>query len=326
MFNYEKSKRKTPKMQIIETIIPMKKLLLIKIGLLIFLSFNQKLIAQSISYLINFEDTTSPYDLRIDTISNSNNIWEIGEPNKVLFDSAYSKPNAIVTDLQNPYPINDTSSFIIYHLAQGGLAQDPYPATILEFYYKVDTDSLNDFGLVEFSPDNGTTWVNLLDSSSQNINYQGPPTITGRSNEWQFISLEFADLGAYYNIQHLDSVQIRFTFISDNVSNGKEGLMFDNIFFYDSGFIGVDSYDKNCIFFKTYPNPCQKELHIEYENKEYDTHSLYVFNTQGKIIKTIDKDKNNNLIILNTNSYNAGIYYFLLINNHNKKQSKGAKY
>jgi hypothetical protein len=133
----------------------MKKLILITIGLLVLFSFNQKLIAQPGSYMINFEDTTSTYDLRIDTISNINNIWEIGEPNKVLFDSAYTKPNAIVTDLQDPYPINDTSNFIITHIAKGGLAYWPYAYVYLDFRYFVDSDSLLDYGMIEFSQDNG---------------------------------------------------------------------------------------------------------------------------------------------------------------------------
>ncbi|MDA3953800.1 MAG: transposase [Bacteroidales bacterium] len=34
-------------------------------------------------------------------------IWQIGTPNKTFFDSAYSSPNAIITDTVNYYPINN---------------------------------------------------------------------------------------------------------------------------------------------------------------------------------------------------------------------------
>jgi len=41
-------------------------------------------------YDINFEDTNQFFRLNIDTISNPNNIWQIGEPQKTVFTSAYS--------------------------------------------------------------------------------------------------------------------------------------------------------------------------------------------------------------------------------------------
>ena len=49
----------------------------------------------------------------IDTVNYPNNVWQIGKPQKTVFDSAYSYPNAIVTDTLNPYPVNDTSVFMI---------------------------------------------------------------------------------------------------------------------------------------------------------------------------------------------------------------------
>ncbi len=51
-----------------------------------------------------------PLKIQIDT-SQQGNIWQIGRPQKILFNLAFSIPNAIVTDTLNTYPINDTSSF-----------------------------------------------------------------------------------------------------------------------------------------------------------------------------------------------------------------------
>ncbi len=50
------------------------------------------------NYCLNFEDTTCLSHLTIDTTAFPLNIWEIGHPQKPLFDSAASTPNAIVTD------------------------------------------------------------------------------------------------------------------------------------------------------------------------------------------------------------------------------------
>jgi hypothetical protein len=49
---------------------------------------------------LNFDgtDTTFRHLLVIDTVNYHHNIWQIGKPNKTVFDSALSLPNAIVTD------------------------------------------------------------------------------------------------------------------------------------------------------------------------------------------------------------------------------------
>ena len=59
---------------------------------------------------IKFE---SAYEyLNIDT--SNQNIWQIGRPSKIFFDSAYSKEKAIVTDSINFYPVNNCSYFNLY--------------------------------------------------------------------------------------------------------------------------------------------------------------------------------------------------------------------
>ena len=62
-------------------------------------------------YFIDFDSPNSQNNhIIIDTISNPDNIWQIGVPSKTIFDSAYSLTHAIVTDTLNAYPVNDTSS------------------------------------------------------------------------------------------------------------------------------------------------------------------------------------------------------------------------
>ncbi len=58
-------------------------------------------------YTITFDDTLEIKNLYIDTVSNPNNIWQVGIPQKTIFTDAYSAPNVIVTDTANPYPVND---------------------------------------------------------------------------------------------------------------------------------------------------------------------------------------------------------------------------
>lgn len=72
---------------------------------------------------LNF-DTPNDYcdSVLIDIAQNPDNIWQIGSPHKQVFNLGYSSDNAIVTDTLNSYPMNDTSSFIRYHIADLGYA------------------------------------------------------------------------------------------------------------------------------------------------------------------------------------------------------------
>lgn len=91
--------------------VPMKKIYLIAL-----LSFNALWMFAQVDKDTTWEffrfDSSNIY-LQIDTTS-SNNIWQVGQPSKTFFDSAYSPVNAIVTDTINSYPVNNHSAFDIY--------------------------------------------------------------------------------------------------------------------------------------------------------------------------------------------------------------------
>lgn len=108
-----------------------------------------------------FKDTLalSPLNSWI-TIQSSNKIWEIGIPNKLGMNDSYDGLPAIVTGLNNNYPLNSSDYFEI---------EIPYKYIwgegILSFWHKYDTDSLNDGGIIELSQDGGNNWVNILNST-----------------------------------------------------------------------------------------------------------------------------------------------------------------
>ncbi|MBN2668164.1 MAG: hypothetical protein JXR60_02945 [Bacteroidales bacterium] len=107
------------------------------------------------NYTIDFDNQYFLDRLVIDTVYNPNNIWQIGSPQKNTFVSVYSIPKVIVTDTINSYPNNDTSQFVIKYVSDelGGV-QWPH-TVILAGQYQVNSDTLYDFGMIEFSPDNG---------------------------------------------------------------------------------------------------------------------------------------------------------------------------
>ena len=75
--------------------------------------------------------------------------------------------------------------------------------TSLQFTYKIDTDQDSDFGKLEFSTDNGQTWIDYLTDTIFNYCYNSNNTFsfTGSSPEWQYLSLEISPQFNCFNIQ-----------------------------------------------------------------------------------------------------------------------------
>lgn len=207
------------------------------------------------------------------------NKWQIGAPQKTVFTSAFSPSNVIVTDKNNPYPINDTSVFIIKNTAC--YAFSGYGSLFYGKYF-VNSDTLSDFGKIEFSPNNGTTWINLMNLTSWNIK----PTLTGNSNGWKDFHIDLQPFWGTYNIQSGDTVLYKFSFISDNIQTNKDGLMYDNITFFEYLLSVPEIQNDNLI--SIFPNPTSDIITI----KEIDKSSrstIEIFDNLGRSLY-IDKD------------------------------------
>lgn len=242
-----------------------------------------------IELYLQFDDTFEPSCVYIDTLSNPNNIWQIGTPQKANFTSAYSSPNAIVTDLVDPYPTNDTSVFIIQLIASG-VGFGVYNSAILAGEYFVNSDSLTDYGKIEFSPDNGITWTDLLNDTilMDSINnfywsWGDPrPILTGNSNGWQYFATNLATYGNFFDVHYGDTILYRFTFISDSIQSDKDGLMFDNFYFWDFG-EGIESPQNNNLI-SIYPNPSSDKLVVLQKSQPADKSAIQILNCSGQVI------------------------------------------
>lgn len=257
----------------------MKKIYFLFIGLVISqMTFSQW------QYYIDFDSPSSENNhIIIDHILNPNNIWQIGKPSKTLFDTAYSPTHSIMTDTLNSYPINDTSRFMIKHNRPGLIGGNE--ALLLDFYYRLNTDSLKDFGMIEVSIDNGISWVDLFQDSLYYLNWIEPkPILTGNTNGWQHFSLNLNMLT--YTLGYSDTLLYRFTFISDSIQTNKDGWIIDNFQFLDSWEgITKNSYKK---ILYIYPNPSNGEVNIRTLNKNDGTNYLIViYNSLGQIVQNI---------------------------------------
>jgi len=250
----------------------------------------------------------------VDTASNNN--WEIGQPNKAIFQSALSIPNAIVTKLDTSYSINDTSSFTIRHIADFGL--NDLGMMWISASYKINSDTLTDYGTIEFSPDNGISWINFLTDTvyaQQGIYYwiNEKPVFSGNNSDWQMFTINIQDYNHLFNITYDDTVLFRFSFISDSIQTFKDGWMLDDIDIEDwhEG-IYEDNYKLGNII--TYPNPCSSESIIEFDNL-LDHATLTVFNAFGQQVKQLNDIKGQR-IIFNSSNLPDGLYFIQLIENN----------
>ena len=281
-----------------------------KLQLLIFiLLFSASTFGQITDWGFGFDTPDQLWRFSFDTTSNPNCSWQIGRPSKSIFSSAYTAPNAILTDTINPVPANDTSIFYMKH--NRGVLQ--FHIFVLHFLYQMDGDS-TDFGSIEISPDYGQTWINILtEDTTYRMTWLSPkPTLNGSTNGWMWFDLDMnvwastdSGLGGTTFPTYItaDTVLFRFTYITDTNSTPHDGWMIDN-FFLEDWAEGI-SEDQNNNLISVFPNPCSGQLYIE-RNKFSDKSRVQIFNYTGQ--KLYD---NTNFIgeAIDTRQLTNGIYF-----------------
>ncbi len=224
-----------------------------------------------------------------------NNIWEIGAPGKILFNSAYSSPLALVTDTMNAYPINNTSSFTFT------IATDD--ATTISFWHQINSDSLSDGGVVEFSTDGGVTWNNILNSSYTLTNfYSNSSSIASNSNKSGFTGTS-SWVQSTIQGYALDFVKFKFTFTSDNSNTSKDGWMIDDFFVNCIG-TGIDEI-RTASHFHFFPNPTTNIISILSDNST-QLKTVALKNNLGQTILETDN------AVIDLSLLVSGIYFYEL--------------
>ncbi|MBU1720752.1 MAG: hypothetical protein KKA07_16925 [Bacteroidetes bacterium] len=168
-----------------------------------------------------------PYHNNFDTPSDSSgwthyaitgtDDWELGVPAYGYYTAAYSAPNAWVTNLDNVYALHSERVLEtpVFDLS------DTSSNFSLSFYHKRHYSSIGNYFYMQYSIDNGSTWLLLDDATAQKKNWQ---TGSGFASNWynsfqnSVISLNF--------LEGEDSVKFRFRFISGSYTN--DGWMIDN--------------------------------------------------------------------------------------------------
>lgn len=220
--------------------------------------------------------------------SHHHNSWQIGKPQKAVFDSAYKTTNAIVTDTVNPYPVNDTSVFIVKH------DKSNYGVNVfsIRFYYKLDIDA-GEIAKIEVSGDSGLTWVDVMkDDTTYGFSWPlGKPRLDTSTHEWKEFHLGMLTWAnnlymsvpqTYPSEVTADTFLYRFTFISDGVQTNKDGWMMDHFIFEDWP-EGIKDLQNNGLI-TVYPNPSGGDVRIEHTLKAGQKARIFVYNTQGQVV------------------------------------------
>ena len=248
----------------------------------------------------------------IDTIAHPNNIWQVGKPNKTVFDMSGSTYTTIVTDTISPYPVNDTSSFILSLISCGG-----YHQSGIEGSYKVNSDTLSDYGKIEYSFDKGNTWLDILTDSLFGANTYWAtqkPTFTGNS-EGYFRILYFNPYFIHETYPDIigDTLLVKFTFISDSIDTGKDGLMFYDVRVSDNIYSGLNEHQKNEIGVTVYPNPANDRIIFKMEESYLGNFQLVIYDNLGKEIHSIANFSDTQLEI-DSSPFAEGLYSYRIMN------------
>lgn len=260
--------------------------------------------------LIDFD--VSNTSERIDTITyNTNKLWEVGVPNKIILKGAASPSSAIMTSISNSYPVNSSSSFTV-SLNYG---------ESLRFKHKYSTTKNKDGGVIEVSADKGNSWYSAFeygDGSAfwivenpflqeTDTLYNGEIGFSGTQTTWQIDSITICYLAVKTDFDLL----IRFRFVSDNVFDNLDGWMFDDIgintHYYCPG--SVREIEQNKV--QLFPNPAVNFVTLNFLSDEVSPARIEIFNEIGEKIveQTMNLNFGNNKIPFSLDTFNNGIYF-----------------
>jgi len=241
-------------------------------------------------YFDGADTTSASAKVKIQPLTD--NIWQVGKPQKVFFNSAATLPNAIITDTIHNYPAANTSSFVI--------SVRPYVAgpfiNAYQWVEKLDMTKKHSGGIIEFSVDSGATWVNVFnnpsiysfygfDSSSKDTLLTGEYALSGTDTSWRDIWLCFPP---YFAVT-TDSLLLRFTFKSDSADTGfhHEGWMIDNFIIHPTFVHTASKILKETDQLNIYPNYTTGILQIGTKRAKKLTgiQKMEMLNSDGKLLR-----------------------------------------
>ena len=240
-------------------------------------------------------------DITIDSIYGAPG-WQTGAPVKTVFDSAFSAPNALVTDTLLPYLAGGTS-YAEFHIPVNFYGE----LVMLEFIHRMDVDSGEAYGWLEyFDAFISQDWkiVKRYDVlPGGDIMYPagdlgfggtgGWETDSGlvfshHSPLWDTAQIGFMCYGVFQpNEQYRgggpDSMRFRFAFLGNTNTSGRDGWLVDNVYLSSWGCPGA-IHESWVGSLEIFPNPSDHELVITGDGLDGQRVELQVIRGDGAFI------------------------------------------
>jgi hypothetical protein len=227
------------------------------------------------------------------TMDSLNGCWQIGPPDKTVFDSAYAAPNALVTDTVLPYPV-------------GGVSYAEFSAPInffgeevqVSFRHRLEVDSGEAYGWVEYF-DAGSTqsWVktdpwqswmgSFIEWTGDGLDTDSALIFTGTNNGWGEVLLSWRCLtvlqGPNDRASLPDSMRFRFAFQALANTNGRDGWMIDDLVVTNNGCLG-GMEERSAMRLSVSPNPAGDRAVLELTDAPAGPMTLELFRADGAVV------------------------------------------
>jgi hypothetical protein len=260
-------------------------------------------------------DTSVWNSIFIQVDSSTANSWQVGQPQKTIFDSAVSTPNVLVTDTINSYPVNDSSSFTF------SIPVYSFPMMIIavQWMQKLDLDTNFDGGIIEFKSQTDSVWHNVFnnpyvynfygfDPANADTLSNGEYAFSGTDSSWKDIWF-CLDFSSWFPS---DTLQMRFTLKSDSVDNSREGWMIDNLLVHQTIIHTIKEKGQED-YMIAYPTVTKGVVHLEAQKMEqyHVIKSMELRNMEGKLVQQFGLSPTK--FYIDISNHPAGIY-FLTVN------------
>ena len=261
----------------------MKPLITILCSLFVFSANCQVLTKRT--FWLNFDTLDYQHSLRKLTIDTAaNNTWQIGIPQKSVFNLALSGTRALVTDTTNACGPNDTSVCVLEVRNKITVDDTLFLLDNMTYWNKQDFE-VGDRGYVE-ERQYGVTWDTV------GIN-------TGASVAWTKVTLP-----VQYGLGPHQTSTFRFTFVTDTSTQPRDGWMLDSIQLNYIRFVGIDDVDQIANI-EVFPNPAND--HLTVLTPSNDNFILFLHTADGK--KMLERPVKGNARI-DISALPAGSYFY----------------
>jgi hypothetical protein len=279
--------------------------------------------AQSLAQFFDGADTLAYNSIFLQFEPDSNNIWETGAPQNIIFDTAFSAPNAIVTDLDSTYSSADSSRF------QVKISPNFYTYGIFAFEWvqKIDYANPGDGGMVEFRFMDDSVWHNAFtspivynfygfDSANVKLLPNGEFGFSSTDSAWKSIWLCF---DYSYLATRNDSMIFRFTSLTNSDTINQEGWMIDNMFTHLSVTHSATEEKIQEEYLRVYPTLVEDIVYIEAKklNQFHLIEQIELINSSGQVVQTFGESPTK--FRINIGHHPPGVYLLLIQTNLQRK-------